>query len=60
MAAAEEQIDNARSAAIRDVRDQSVTIAIAAARSVIADQMTASEGNQLIESAISEVEAKLH
>ena len=60
MAAAEEQIDNARSAAIRDVRDQSVTIAIATARSVIADQMTASEGNQLIESAISEVEAKLH
>ena len=60
MAAAEEQIDNAHSAAIKDVRDQSVTIAVAAARAVIADQMTAAKNNALIDAGIKEVEAKLH
>lgn len=60
MAAAEEQIANAQSAAIKEVRDQSVTVAIAAARDVIAKQMTAAESNALIDSAIGEVDAKLH
>lgn len=60
MAAAEEQIANAQAAAIKDVRDQSVGIAIAVARELIAKQMTAAEGNSLIDGAISEVEAKLH
>lgn len=60
IAAAEDQIDNARASAIKDVRDQSVTIAVAAAQSVIADQMTAAAANDLIDSGISEVEAKLH
>ena len=60
MAAAEEQIASAQASAIKDVRDQSVVIAIAAAREVIAKQMTAAEGNALIDSAITEVEAKLH
>ncbi|MFK7746441.1 MAG: F0F1 ATP synthase subunit B [Roseobacter sp.] len=60
MAAAEDQISNAQAAAIKDVRDQSITIAVAAAQAVIADKMTAAEGNGLIDSAIAEVEAKLH
>lgn len=60
MAAAGDQIDNARSAAIKEVRDQSVTIAVAAARAVIAEQMSAAAANDLIDSGISEVEAKLH
>ncbi len=60
MAAAEDQIANAQGDAIREVRDQSVSIAIKAARDVIAKQMTAAEGNALIDSAIGQVEAKLH
>ena len=60
MAAAEEQIVNARTSAIKDVRDQSVTIAVAAARAVIAEQMSATEANALIENGIAEVQAKLH
>ena len=60
IAAAEDQIANAHAAAIKEVRDQSVTIAVAAAREVIAKQMTADERNALIDSAITEVEAKLH
>ncbi|WP_299673784.1 F0F1 ATP synthase subunit B [uncultured Roseobacter sp.] len=60
MAAAEEQITNAQSAAIREVRDQSVTVAMSVAREVIAKQMTAAQANGLIDEAISEVDAKLH
>lgn len=60
MAAAEEQIVNAQSAAIKEVRDQSIAIAIAAAREVIAKNLSAADGNGLIDSAIAEVEAKLH
>lgn len=60
MSAAKDQIANAQSAAIKEVKDQSVSIAVAAARDVIAKQMTAAKGNSLIDNAISEVEAKLH
>jgi F-type H+-transporting ATPase subunit b len=60
MKAAEEQITNAQASAIKEVRDQSVTVAVAAAREVIAKQMSAAEGNALIDSAIVEVETKLH
>ena len=60
MAAAEDQIASAQAAAIKEVRDQSVSVAIAAAREVIAKQLTAADANQLIDGAISEVEAKLH
>ena len=58
--AAEEQIANAEARAIRDVRDQAVMVAMAAARDVIAKQMTAADGNALIDAAIAEVDAKLH
>ena len=35
-------------------------VAMAAARDVIAKQMTAADGNALIDAAIAEVDAKLH
>jgi len=60
MAAAEDQIASAQSAAVKAVRDQAVTVAVAAARDVIAKQMTAADGNALIDDAIKQVDAKLH
>lgn len=60
IAAAEDQIANAQASAIKEVRDQSVVIAVAAAREVIAKHMTAAKSNTLIDDAIAEVEAKLH
>lgn len=60
LATAEEQIASAQAAAVRDVRDRAVSVAIAAAQEVIAAQMTAAQGNKLIDDAIAVVEAKLH
>jgi len=60
LAAAEDQISSAQAAAERDVRDAAVSIAINAAREVIAKQLTATEANKLIDAAISDVETKLH
>jgi F-type H+-transporting ATPase subunit b len=60
IAAAEGQIASAEASAVKEVRDQAVTIAVQAARDVIAKQMTAAEGNKLIDDAISQVDAKLH
>lgn len=60
LAAAEDQIASAQAAAERDVRDAAITVAVAAARDIVAKQMTATEGNKLIDSAIADVEAKLH
>ncbi len=58
--AAEDRIASAEADAVREVRDQAVSIAIAAARNVIAEQMTATEANKLIDSGIETVSAKLH
>jgi F-type H+-transporting ATPase subunit b len=60
MASAEEQLSSAQAAAVKDVRDRAVTAAIGAAQDVIAAQMTAANGNALIDDAIAQVEAKLH
>ncbi|WP_050928668.1 F0F1 ATP synthase subunit B [Aestuariivita boseongensis] len=60
MAAAEDQIASAEASAVREVRDQAITVAIAAAREVIAKDLTAADGNKLIDAAIGEVDAKLH
>jgi F-type H+-transporting ATPase subunit b len=60
LAAAQEQIASAQASAVKEVRDQAVTVAVAAAKDVIAAQMTAAQGNKLIEDAIAEVDAKLH
>lgn len=60
VAAAEDQIASAQAKALREVRDQAIIVAVAAAKDVIAKQMTAAQGNKLIDAAISDVEAKLH
>ena len=60
LVAAEDQIASAEAGAVKEVRDRAVTIAVGAAREVIAKQMTAADGNKLIEDAISTVDAKLH
>jgi F-type H+-transporting ATPase subunit b len=60
MAAAEDQIASAEASAVREVRDQAVAIAIAAASDVIAKQMTAKDADKLIDDAIGEVQARLH
>ncbi|SHG87701.1 F0F1 ATP synthase subunit B [Cognatishimia maritima] len=60
MAAAEDQIASAQASAVKDVRDQAIVIAVSAARQVIADGMTAADGNKLIDAAIADVDAKLH
>ena len=60
LASAEEQIESARNAAIRDVRDRAIQVAIAAAGDVVARQMSESEADALIDSSIETVGAKLH
>jgi F-type H+-transporting ATPase subunit b len=60
LAAAEEQIASAEASAVKEVRDEAVSIAIAVARDIIAKQMTAAEANKLIDHAIAEADAKLH
>lgn len=58
--AAEDQVASAEAAAIRDVRDRAVHVAIAAARDVIARQISDAERDRLIDSAIADVGAKMH
>ena len=60
LAAAGDQIASAQAAAVREVRDEAVTVAVMAAKDVIAKQLTAADGNKLIDDAIAEVGAKLH
>jgi len=60
MKAAEDQLASAEARAVRDIRDQAVSVAVAAARDVIAKQMTTEDRNASIDAAIDEVEAKLH
>ncbi|APG45753.1 F0F1 ATP synthase subunit B [Phaeobacter porticola] len=60
MVAAEEQIKAAQDSAVKEVRDQAITVAVAAADAVISKQMTATEANKLIDAAIADVDAKLH
>ena len=58
--AAEEQIASAEASALKDVKDRAVQVAIAAAGEVLAGQMTADRKAGLIDSAISEVQARLN
>ncbi|MEM6761070.1 MAG: F0F1 ATP synthase subunit B [Pseudomonadota bacterium] len=60
LAAAEDQIASAEAGAVKEVRDMAAVIAVQAARDVIAKQMTAADGNKLIDAAIAEVDGKLH
>lgn len=60
LAAAEEQIASAEGAAIKEVRDQAILVAVGAAKDVIAKQMDAKSAGALIDSAIDTVGEKLH
>ncbi len=60
LAAAEDQIQSAQDAAVREVKDKAVAVAVAAARDVISKGMAAKEANALIDAAIKDVGAKLH
>ena len=60
LAAAEDQIASAEAGALKEVRDQAIVIAVDAAKDVIAKQMTAADGNKLIDDAIGQVDTKLH
>lgn len=60
LAAAEDQIKSAQDAAVREVKDKSVAVAIAVAGDVIAKGMAAKDANDLIDAAIKDVGAKLH
>ena len=60
IAAAEDQIASAEAVAVREVRDQAIAIATTAAAQVISKQMTAAQGNALIDASINEIGDKLH
>jgi len=60
LAAAEDQIASAQASAVKEVRDQAISVAVAASRDVIAQSLDAAQGNTLIDAAISQVETKLH
>ncbi|MCB5200005.1 F-type H+-transporting ATPase subunit b [Loktanella sp. DSM 29012] len=60
LAGAEEQLAAARAAAIRDVRDQAIMVAVAASKDVIAKNMDAKRTNALIDESIDTVKAKMH
>lgn len=60
LAAAEDQIKSAEDAAVKEVRDRAISVAMSAAREVIAAQMTAATANKLFDEALATVEAKLH
>ena len=60
MAAANDQISSAQAAAIREVRNTAISVAISAVEEVISSNIQADESNKLIDSAISEVADKLH
>jgi F-type H+-transporting ATPase subunit b len=58
--AAEEQIASAEAAAVREVRDRAVAVAVAAAERVVREQMTDADAAALIDESIRTVEARLH
>lgn len=58
--AAGDQITSAEAAAVKEVRDTAISVAVAAAGDVIAKSMTAKDGGALIDDAIADVGKKLH
>lgn len=60
LAAADDQIVSAQDAAVKEVRDTAIAVAIDASKDVIASKLSAVDGNALIEDAIKDVAAKLH
>ena len=60
LAAAEEQIQAAENSAVRAVREEAISVAVAAASAVLTKQMTAETAQASIDAAIKQVDAKLH
>jgi F-type H+-transporting ATPase subunit b len=60
LAGAEDQIASAQASAIKDVRDQAISVAVGAAKDVIAKQMDAKAAGALIDTSIATVAEKLH
>jgi len=60
LAGAEDQIASAHAAAVKDVRDQAILVAVAAAKDVIAGQMDAKSAGASIDDSIVIVGEKLH
>jgi F-type H+-transporting ATPase subunit b len=60
LAAAEDRISAAEKAAVREVRETAVSVAVAAAGDLMAKQMTAEAATGAIDAAIAQVGAKLH
>jgi F-type H+-transporting ATPase subunit b len=60
LAAATDQIASAEAAAVRQVRERAVALAVAAAGDVLARQMTADGAKASVDDAITEVAARLH
>lgn len=58
--AAEDQIASAEAKASNEVRDQAVSVAIAAARQVVGKKLSTKDAGSLIDDAIKEVGTKLH
>jgi F-type H+-transporting ATPase subunit b len=58
--AAEDQIASAEAAAVKEVRDTAISVAVAAASDVIAKSMTAKDGGALIDNAIADLGKKLN
>jgi F-type H+-transporting ATPase subunit b len=60
LAAAEDRIASAEAAALRAVREQAVSVAVAAAGDLLAKQMSAEGADAMIEASIKEVGERLH
>lgn len=60
LASATEQIASAEAGAIRQVREQAIAVAVAAAGDVLSKQMTAETASASIDDAIAQVEARMH
>lgn len=60
LAAAEDQITSAEAAAVKQVKDQAVTVAVAAAADVIKDKLTKADRDAMTAAAIKEVQERLH
>lgn len=58
--AAKDRIASAEASALREIKDKAATVAVAAARDVIARNMTAADGTALIDAAIADVGDRLH
>lgn len=60
IAAAEDQIASAEASAVQAIREQAVTVAVAAAGDLLARQMTAKDASASIDASIAQVEARFH